>query len=231
MKVLSFPKSPHALRVLLVDDHALMREGLRSCLSGVPHLEVVGEAADGRTALESVRQLQPDLVLMDLNLPHLGGLPTTTAILRQSPQVRVIVLTVHHQREYVVESIAAGARGFLSKDVTSSELIRVIEKVGAGGTHFELEDTVQYLRHHHALAAPKAPMATGKTLTAREQEVLRGVTNGESNRVIAARLGVGVRTVETYRQRLMRKLDIHTVAGLTRYALAHDLSVSRSRTD
>ena len=205
------------LRVLLVDDHPIFREGLRLILASVPHLKVVGEAAEGREALRAVRQHAPDVVLVDLNLPGMSGLQVTHALLKQWPRLRIIILTMHRQREYVAESIRAGAHGFVAKDATPKELIGIVEKVGSGSMHFDLEDTVEYLRHH----------ARGKQLAGREAEVLAGVAEGLSNRLIAARLGIGVRTIETYRERLMDKLGIRTVAGLTRFALAHDLGLKR----
>lgn len=210
------------IRVLLADDHPLVREGLRSCLSAAPGIEIVGEAADGCEAVERVRTLAPDLVLLDLNMPRVGGLAAATAILREHPHVRVLVLSVHHQLEYSVEIILSGAHGHVSKDAAPAELIRAIETVARGGTHFAVAATVQYLRRY-APAAPCAVVAPRKALTSREVDVLALVAEGLGNREIAVRLGLGTRTVETHREHLMRKLDIHTVAGLTRYAMARGI--------
>lgn len=190
------PQPTRIVRVLVVDDHPLIRQGLRSCLAAEPEIKVVGEAADGHAALEAVSRHLPDVVLMDLNLPRLSGVQAAAAIRRQWPQVRIIILSVHNQREYVVESIAVGAHGFLSKDAAPEELVRVIAKVAGGEAHFDLADTVKYLQRH-APAAPCGSMARGKMLSAREEQVLARVADGESNHVIAARLGISVRTVET----------------------------------
>jgi two-component system nitrate/nitrite response regulator NarL len=215
-------KPDPVIRMLLADDHPLVREGLRSCLSAAPGIEIVGEAADGCEAMQRVRTLAPDVVLLDLNMPRMSGLEAATAILREHPHVRVLVLSVHHQLEYSVEIILSGAHGHVSKDAAPAELIRAIETVARGGTHFEVAATVQYLRRY-APAAPCAMIPAHKALTPRETDVLALVAEGLGNREIAARLALGLRTVETHREHLMRKLDIHTVAGLTRYAMARGL--------
>lgn len=220
--------SERPIRVLLADDHPLIREGIRSCLATAPDIKVVGEAVDGRDAIEKTRQLSPDLVLMDLNMPHLGGLAAAAEILRESPKVRVLALTVHRQLEYSVEILLSGAHGHVSKDAPPSELIQAIETVGRGGTHFDVEATVQYLRRY-APGSSCAAATMARVLTPREEQVLALVADGLSNRHIAARLGIGLRTVETHRERLMRKLDIHNVAGLTRFAVAHGMSTRKSQ--
>lgn len=211
-------------RVLLADDHPLIREGLRACLSTVPHIQIVGEAVDGQDAIEKTRVLAPDVILMDLNMPRLGGLAAIAQILRDSPHMRIVALTVHRQLEYSVEILLSGAHGHVSKDAPPAELIQAIETVAQGGTHFDVAATVQYLRRY-APSPARAAVAPSKALTPREEEVLALVADGLSNRQIAARLKIGVRTVETHRERLMRKLDIHNVAGLTRFAVAHGMAV------
>jgi len=206
---------------VLVDDHPLIREGIRSLLATARDIQVVGEAADGRAALRQMAPAAPDIVLIDVNMPHLDGLATTAVIVKKWPQVRVLVLTVHNFGEYVVEIVYCGAHGYVSKDAPPAELLRALRTVARGGTHFEPASVMQYLRRYQP--ATLSAGRRGKALTGREQEVLALVASGLSNREIATRLGIGVRTVETHRERLMRTLDIHTVAGLTRYALAHDV--------
>ncbi len=199
------------LKLLLVDDHPLVRAGVRACLAAVAHLDVVGEAADGEEAVKQARLLSPDVVLMDVNMPGMNGLEATAQLRREVSGARVLALTIHDQAEYVLQLMHAGISGYVTKDAPPSELIRAIEVVGRGGSYFSAQ-----------AAKALRPGAMGKTpkLSAREHEVLAMVAEGLSNKDIASRLGVEVRTIESHRSRLMRKLDIHSVAGLTRYALA-----------
>ena len=207
-------RRPHAImpeakiRVLVVDDHPLTREGLRSCLDLTPHVRVVGEAADGRAALERYDELLPDLVVMDVNMPQLNGIAATGLLLRRHPHARVLVLTMHDHPEYLVEVVRSGARGCLSKGAAPEELVRAIERVVAGESAFDAQTIVRYVRRF--LPAPPCAVAEPvQKLTTRENEVLALVGEGCDNRQIAERLRVALRTVETYRERLMRKLDLH----------------------
>ena len=216
-------ETPAAIRVLLADDHPLTREGIRACLQAAPHLEIVAEAADGGEALRRARQLRPDVVVMDINMPEMNGLAATAMLRRDCPEVRVLVLTMHEHPEYMVEIIRTGARGYVSKDAPPAELIRAIEKVAAGETHFNLAETVRYLRRYRA--APACTIAAPvRALTRREREIIALIAQGLTNRQIAARLQIGARTVETHRERVMRKLDIHDASGLRSYAAAHGLT-------
>lgn len=217
------PGAEGTIRVLLVDDHPLTREGIRVCLRAAPRIEVVAEAANGGEALRLARRHLPDVIVMDVNMPRLNGVAATRAILAEHPRARILVLTMHDHPEYIVEIIRAGARGFLSKDVAPDELIRVIERVAAGEVHFGLRETIRYLRRYSA-AAPCAIPAPVKALSRREREVIALIAQGLTNRQISARLQIGLRTAETYRERLMRKLDVHDVSGLRFYAAAHGLS-------
>lgn len=202
----------HPLKVLLVDDHPLVREGVRACLAPVAHLDVVGEAADGVEALRLTRLLEPDVVLMDVNMPGMNGLEATVRLRHEAPGVRVLALTIHDRAEYVLQLMHAGAAGYVTKEAPPAELIRAIEVVGRGGSYFSSQ-AARALR-------PDAKAVNTPKLTSREREVLALVAEGLSNKDIAARLRVEVRTIESHRSRLMDKLDIHSVAGLTRYALA-----------
>jgi len=203
---------PSPLKVLLVDDHPLVREGVRACLAPVAHLNVVGEAADGGEALRLTRLLEPDVVLMDVNMPGMSGLEATVRLQREAPGVRVLALTIHDRREYVLQLMHAGAAGYVTKEARADELIRAIEVVARGGSYFSSQ-AARALR-------PDGETVKASKLTAREREVLALVAEGLSNKDIASRLRVEVRTIESHRSRLMDKLDIHSVAGLTRYALA-----------
>jgi two-component system response regulator NreC len=210
------------IRILLADDHPVIREGLRDCLGAAPHIEVVAEAADGREALREARRVGPDVVVMDVNMPRMNGLAATAELVRRQPEARVLMLTLHEHSEYVMEIMRAGARGYLSKQAALAEIIRAIETVAAGGTHFGVAETVRYLRRHRATPG-KGMTAAQQDLSEREREVLARVAEGLSNREIAARLKVAQRTVETYRERLMRKLDLHDATALRVHAMARGL--------
>jgi two-component system, NarL family, nitrate/nitrite response regulator NarL len=210
------------IRILLVDDHPLTRDGIRACLAAAPHIEVAAEAADGREALRQIPKVAPDVVVMDVNMPGLNGLAATAALRRKLPEARVLVLTMYDHPEYVMEMMRAGARGYVSKEAPPSELISGIEVVAAGGLHFSLAETTRYVRLYGAAQAgvPARPI---KDLSLREREVLALSAQGLSNREISERLQLAVRTVETYRERLMRKLDLHDVTALRFYAAAHGI--------
>jgi DNA-binding NarL/FixJ family response regulator len=213
--------------VLVVDDHSVVREGLRRVLeegSG-GDLRVVAEAADGAAALERAVSEQPDVVLLDLTMPGPGGggLAVVRALRVRVPAARVLILSVHDDREYVLESVRAGAHGYLRKDSSPAEIRQAIHAVCAGDSYF----SPPVARH---LAAAVQGTSTARrlgALTARERDVLIRVARGSTNRETAAELGISVRTVETHRDSLMRKLGIHTVAELTRFALEHGLTPER----
>lgn len=213
------------IRLLLVDDHPFVREGVRAYLSGHAELQIVGEAADGAAAVALARQLRPDVVLMDVNMPRVGGLKATELLRRSVPQVRVLMLTVHSQLEYVLQMIRSGAHGYVAKDAPPEELVRAIITIAGGGTHFSDESALAFVRD--SLAAPGCMVVSmPERLARREREVLVLLADGLTNKEMAARLGVSVRTIETYRERLKEKLGLRTVAELTRFALAHNLSAT-----
>ena len=203
----------HYTRILLVDDHPVVRRGLVACLSGRTNLAVVGEAADGLDALRKVGELSPDLVLMDVEMPHMNGLAATEMICKKFPRTKVLVLSMHNNPDYVVQAVQMGARGFALKTSPSEELIKAIEIVQRGEPFFPGQ-TIQQ-------SAKKEPATNAGGLFEREKEVLVHLAAGYSNKDIAELLHISVRTVESHRARLMKKLNIHTIAGLTRYALAH----------
>lgn len=205
---------------MVVDDHPLTRDGVRACLEHSSHIEIVAEASDGEEALELARKFSPDIVLMDVNMPRLNGMAATVLLLRETPALRVIFLTMHEQVDFIVEIMRCGGRGCVLKGAAPEELIAAIEKVAAGDTCFGVTETLRYLRRYQA--APPCeidiPLAT---LTERELQVVRLIGEGFNNREISLRLGVALRTIETYRERLMRKLDLHDAAGLRAYAAAN----------
>jgi len=201
-------------RILLVDDHPVVRKGLMACLSSRANLAVVGEAADGMEAIRKVGELSPDLVLMDVEMPVMNGLAATEAICKKFPKTKVLVISMHNTPDYVVQAIQMGARGFALKTAPSEELLKAIDIIQRGEPFFP----GQSLSGQRSPA--KNPAAGPDGLFEREKEVLVYLAMGYSNRDIAELLTISVRTVESHRARLMRKLNIHTIAGLTRYALA-----------
>lgn len=210
----------HIIKVLITDDHPVVRKGLQSCLSRHGHLKVVGEAADGEEALRKARALSPDVVLMDISMPGMSGLAVTEVLRKESPQIKVLVLSVHSNKDYIFRVIRAGAHGYVSKEAPPEELVRAIESVYGGEPFFSEEIARAALTEFVSSGGRKEPFSQ---LTPREREVLVAIAEGQSNKEIADRLQIGVRTIETHRERIMRRLDIHSVAGLTKYAIANGL--------
>ena len=191
------------VRILLVDDHPIVRKGIASCLARHPHLAVVGEAADGLEALDKARELAPEIVLMDIDMPRMTGLAATEALRRQLPEIKVLILTIHNHPEYVLRIIEAGARGYVLKDAAPDELTRAIEAVHAGQTFFSPEIArvaINRLMHQDV------PPAVSTELTPREREVLIQIAEGLSNKEIAAREFVSENTVKTHLSRVFDKL-------------------------
>jgi two-component system nitrate/nitrite response regulator NarL len=180
----------------------------------------VGEAADGDDALRKARALSPDVVLMDISMPGMNGLAVTEVLRKEAPEMKVLVLSVHTNKDYIFRVIQAGAHGYVSKEAPPEELLRAIESVAAGEPHFSEDIARAALNEFVSSGGKKEPFAQ---LTSREREVLVQIAEGKSNKEIADRLGIGVRTIETHRERIMRRLSIHSVAGLTKYAIANGL--------
>lgn len=208
------------IKILIVDDHPVVRKGLHSCLANQENLKIVGEASDGAESVLKVKELQPDIVLMDINMPGMDGLTVTETLRKESPKTKVVVLSMHSTRDYVLRIVKAGARGYVLKDAPTEELVRAIEAVYAGDAFFSPSVARIALNQYVAEADDRDPMSR---LSEREREVLVQIANGKSNKEIASLLGIGVRTIETHRERIMRKLDIHSVAGLTKFAIAHGM--------
>lgn len=208
------------IKVLIVDDHPVVRKGLWSCLSTKDTLKIVGEAVDGDDAIRKVRELLPDIVLMDLHMPKKDGLEVTDALRKEAPQVKVIILSMQGTRDSVLRIIKAGARGYVLKDAPTDELVRAIESV-QGGEAFFSPPVAQIALNQYVTDSDKGDPLT--RLSEREREVLGLIAEGKSNKEIAMHLGIGVRTTETHRERIMRKLDIHSVAGLTKFAITHGI--------
>jgi two-component system, NarL family, nitrate/nitrite response regulator NarL len=183
------------------------------------HLVVVGEAEDGEEALAKAKELSPDLVLMDLDMPKLNGLAASEILHREHPHIKIVILSVHNPARYAVQLLKSGAHGCLSKDASTAELVEAIETVAGGGDYFSADVAQSVLRKLSGHAENK----DHQRISIREREVLLAIAEGLSNKEIAGRLEVGLRTVETHRERIMRKLNLHGAADLTRFAIAEGL--------
>ena len=208
------------IKVLVADDHPVVRRGLQICLAKQAKMRIVGEAADGDEALRKARELSPDVVLMDISMPGMNGLAVTEVLRKEAPDMKVLILSVHTNKDYIFRVIQAGAHGYVSKEAPPEELIRAIESVYAGEPHFSEDIARAALNEFISSGGKREPFAQ---LTSREREVLVEIAEGKSNKEIADRLGIGVRTIETHRERIMRRLNIHSVAGLTKYAIGNGL--------
>ncbi|MGO8925365.1 MAG: response regulator [Limisphaerales bacterium] len=208
------------IKVLVADDHPVVRKGLQNCLARQGHLRIVGEAADGDEALRKALELSPDIVLMDISMPGMNGLSVTEVLRKEAPEIKVLVLSVHTNKDYIFRVIQAGGHGYVSKEAPPEELVRAIEAVHAGESYFPEDVARAVLNEFVTSGGKREPFAQ---LTSREREVLVLIAEGKSNKEIADQLGIGVRTIETHRERIMRRLDIHSVAGLTKYAIANGL--------
>jgi len=206
------------IRIVIADDHHLVREGIRQVLQASDEFDVVGQAGNGAEALRLAESLGPDVLVLDVSMPGQSGLEVTAALRDRASTVRVLVLSVHDHPQYVIEAVRAGARGYLRKDTEPAELRRAIRAVARGESFF----SPSVARHlSAAIQGDTAPGAADRlaALTPREREVLKGIAEGHTNKEIAAALGLSSRTVESYRESLMRKLGLYTVAELTRLAL------------
>jgi two-component system, NarL family, nitrate/nitrite response regulator NarL len=211
---------PKRIKLLLVDDHPIVLEGIKSHLSAQDDFEVVGDAADGKEAIRQARRHLPDIILMDISMPHMNGLEAMTLLRTQAPNAKILVLTMHDKKEYISQIFRLGARGYLLKDTSPAELVHAIKLVHAGELVFSSTVSRILVDEFVSEGAKELKPRRPSELSEREREVLLLIAEGHSNKEIADRLSVGVRTIETHREHLMRKLNIHTVAGLTRYAIA-----------
>jgi len=208
------------IRILLVDDHPIVRKGISSCLSKYVNLEVVGEAAGGHEAIRKARELAPDVIMMDMEMPEMDGLSVTQTLCKEMPKTKIIILSMHRHTDAVLRILQSGALGYVVKDAPVEELVKALETVYSGETYYSPE--IARIALNQFVRGPgDGPNAM--QLTNREREVLVQIAEGLSNKEIAVHLGVGVRTVETHRERIMRKLNIHSIAGLTKFAIAKGL--------
>jgi DNA-binding NarL/FixJ family response regulator len=211
-------QAPSTVRIVLADDHALVREGLRHLLDAEPGFEVVAEAATGTDAVTLALAHTPDVVLLDITMPGETGLKAAARLREAMPAVKILMLSMHDNAEYVREGMRIGTNGYILKDSAGEELRAAIRAVHAGGAFFS-PAVVRRLTASPEVPAPPSATTQLAVLTPRERDVLQGIVDGHTNKAIAAQLGISRRTVEAHRESLMRKLEIHSVAGLTRFAL------------
>ena len=214
---------PPRYRIVIAEDHTILREGLRSLLSSNPNFEIVGEAEDGREAIRCVEKLKPNLILTDLSMPRMNGMEAIKEIKRESPETKVLVLTVHKAEEYILAAFRAGADGYLLKDSTHAELVMAVNKV-LSGKHYispEISEKVVegYLEGKKALKSK----TSWETLTQREREILKLIAEGYKNKEIADELCISAKTVEKHRANLMEKLNLHNAQALTAFAIEKGL--------
>ena len=218
------------ITVLLAEDHQIVREGFKSLLEHEDDLEVVGEAETGRRAVQLTRKLRPSVVVMDIAMPLLNGLEATRQIRKEFPATKVLILSAHSDDAYVEQVAALGAAGFLVKQTSSHELAAAIRKIHGGETFFSASVFKRVQDHSRkSLSRDGNPKEKNNCLSSREVEVLQLIAEGKPNKQVASELGVSFKTVDKHRQHLMSKLNIHDVAGLTRYAIAEGIIESSVR--
>jgi two-component system, NarL family, nitrate/nitrite response regulator NarL len=217
------------ITVLLAEDHQIVREGFRSLLEHERDIEVVGEAETGRQAVQLTRKLRPAVVVMDIAMPLLNGLEATRQIRKDFPETKVLILSAHNDDAYVEQVARLGAAGFLLKQTSSHNLATAIREVEKGNTFFSRSISRRVHNRSEKAVARGASKKSGNRLSSREVEVLQLIAEGKPNKQVATELGVSFKTVDKHRQHLMSKLDIHDVAGLTRYAIAEGIIESNVR--
>lgn len=210
-------------RVVIAEDHRIIREGLRSLLASNPDLEIVGEAEDGLDAIRRIEKLKPHLVLMDLSMPKMDGLDAITEIKKQAPDTKILVLTVHKAEEYVFASLKAGADGYLLKDATHAELMMAVRSVLSGKPYVSPGISEELIEGYLERKRASKPSSLWHTLTSRERQILKLIAEGHKNKEIADYLCISVKTVEKHRANLMKKLDLHNASALTAFALEKGL--------
>lgn len=211
-------------RILIVEDHTLLRESLRALLSAAPDLEIVGEARDGQEALQQSKQLIPDIVLMDLSMPNKNGTEAIGVIKKYNPDIKIIVLTIHKSDEYVRSALDAGADGYVLKDDSQHELMSAINCAQEGKVYLSpgISDMVIHGFLNHGTNA--SPAHSRDKLTVREQEIIKLIAEGKKTREIAEYLSISIKTVEKHRTNIKKKLDLHSVSGITAYAISSGLT-------
>jgi DNA-binding NarL/FixJ family response regulator len=212
-----------SIRILLADDHKIMIEGLRALLEKQPDMEVIADAEDGQTAVQVAQKLKPDVAIIDITLPALNGIEVTRIISALVPGIKVIGFSMHSNRRYVIEILKAGALGYVLKECAFEELVQAIRAVLANRTYLSPKIADIVIKEYVGLS-PKTEFSVYSILTSRERQVLQLLAEGKTTKKTASRLYVSIKTVETHRQRIMDKLNLHTVAELTKYAIREGLT-------
>lgn len=208
---------------MLVEDHEVVRDGLRALLKTQADIEIVGEVSDGKAAVALAQKLSPDVVVMDVSMPELNGLDATRQILRKASNTKVLVLSSYDNIECVEELMHAGAKGFLNKRSAANQLVEAIRSVRMNSTFYSPEIVKRFKDRQAALSREGRQEGNPFTLTSRQEEVLQLICEGLRNKAVAERLGISIKTVEKHRQETMNKLNIHDIAGLTRYAISRGM--------
>ncbi len=212
------------IRLFIAEDHAILREGLRSLLSANPEIEIVGEADNGQDAVQQICKIKPQLVLMDLSMPHINGTEAISLIKRREPEIKIIALTVHRSPEYVRATLDARADGYMLKDDTHQELLTAIKNVLKGNVYLSPGITTNIVSGFLDQDNHVDKSQSWNKLTERERQVIKLIAEGNKNKDIAEKLSVSVKTVEKHRSNLMKKLDLHNVSALTTYAIENNLT-------
>jgi len=210
-------------KIVIAEDHAILREGLQALLSGSPELEIVGEAEDGQQAINLARQLKPHLILMDLSMPNINGTEAICTIKHSNPTIKIIVLTVHKTEEYVRATLDAGAVGYVLKDDSHQDLLTAIASVLKGKVYLSPGICDKVMNGFLDTDASAPSVSSWSKLTVREREVTKLIAEGRKSREVAEYLSVSLKTVEKHRSNLMRKLDLHSISAITKYAIENDL--------
>jgi DNA-binding NarL/FixJ family response regulator len=214
------------IRIVVADDHKIVRDGLRSLLEKQQGMEVVAEAENGRTTVQQAQKLSPDVVVMDISMHDLNGIEATRQIIARSPGVKVLALSIHSDKRFVAGMLSAGASGYLLKDSNFEELADAIRLIASKQTYLSprIAGVVTEDYVHHLSAATETDSSAHSILSAREREVLQLLAEGKSTKQVALRLHVSVKTIETHRQKIMAKLDVYSLAELTKYAIREGLT-------